>query len=81
MADIVDKIYPPNKLIHAPYGTLYRVDGDLAPEMYIQVGENEQEPCWISMGNFLLNVFSDELYDKNFIETCLKKYKSPAPRV
>lgn len=74
MHDIVDKIYPPNKLIQAPYGTLYRVDGDDAPAMYIQVSECETEPHWVSIGNFLAHVFNDELYDKNFIQECLKKW-------
>lgn len=72
---IVDKVFPPNKLIESPYGTLCRVENEEGVQMYIQVCEDEKHPLWISIGDFLSQVFHNELYDKEFIEDCLKQYK------
>ena len=73
MQEILDAIVPPNKLIQAPYGTLCRVDGDDRVHMYIQVGR--VYPQWVPIGDFLASVFHDQLYEQEFIISCLEKYE------
>jgi len=63
----------PTELDIAPYGTQCKVmDHYDGFDMYLQVGSNEDHPCWDLLGNFTTKAHPDLL--KDLIDARLRKY-------
>lgn len=66
----------PGRYDIAPHGTIYRVQAgeETSTELYIQLGE--ESPNWLKIGTLLELAFKDLLEDPNFIQECLRLYRS-----
>ena len=65
---------PPSRFDPAPYGVICYVHGEDRVEGYIQLSDDESQPQWMPIGDFLWSVFASELENDEFIDECLKKY-------
>jgi len=65
----------PNKLTVLPFGTTWVVQGNEKTNLtYVQVSRDEENPHWITMGDFLEIAFASELKNQDFLQKCLKKF-------
>jgi hypothetical protein len=68
------KYTPPSKYEIAPYGTTWQVEKSDKPlDYYIQISKDEQNPCWLPMGDFLVLVNQKHILEEKFINECLSK--------
>ncbi len=73
----MNRIFPPTRYDNAPYRTIYKVKGecDVVHE-YIQLNDDETNPQWVSVGDFLYRAFSNKLSNQEFLDECIKNYHS-----
>ena len=66
----------PGRYDMAPYGTIYRVQAgeEQSTELYIQLGD--ESPQWQKIGTLLELAFKDLIEDPQFIQECLRLYRS-----
>jgi hypothetical protein len=70
---VIERYGSPNILDHANYGTVCKVSSlhrDLY-DIYLQVGEDEQDPEWEHLGTFSHQLSNDVVHD--LIDSRLKK--------
>lgn len=68
------KYTPPSKYDVAPYGTTWQVEKSDKPlDLYVQTSKDEQIPCWLSMGDFLVLANQNRILEDSFIKECLKR--------
>jgi hypothetical protein len=72
---LMERIFRPTRYDSAPYRTICRVKGecDVIHE-YIQLNDDETNPQWIPVGDFLYRAFSEKLYNQEFLDECIKNY-------
>lgn len=72
---VVVRYTVPTRYDNGPYGQICRVEGD-GSKYYIQISKKEEENKWLSLGEFLENVFKTKILDVDglFIQKCLKEY-------
>jgi len=72
----MNRIFPPTRYDKAPYRQIDCVkDEDGAgEECYIQLSDDEENPQWEIIGEFLHKVFKHKLSDEQFIDDCIKRY-------
>jgi hypothetical protein len=67
---------PPQKHNRGPWGSLYRFKPNQQEIMtYIQVNKDTEDPIWLPVQEFFMDIFGPQLKDQSFIELCLKKYE------
>jgi hypothetical protein len=67
---------PPSKYEAAPYGFVTEVRGDDGKSSsYIQVSNVPDVYNWIPIGDFLTQVFSEQIKDPDFIKENIKTYE------
>jgi hypothetical protein len=49
-------------------------DNQIAGELYIQINDNDVDPCWVPIGQFLQKVFRKCLDNEEFIAECMRLY-------
>jgi len=73
---MVIKYSAPTKFCYEPYGQVWKQLHDNEEySLYVQVSESQEDPCWITMGQFLEKSFHDSLSDEKFIQNCLSVFK------
>lgn len=74
----MNRIFPPTRYDKAPYKQIDCVKDEegTGVEYYIQLNDDEDNPQWELMGEFLVAVFKDRFPDEKFIDNCIKKYHS-----
>jgi len=71
----MDRIFPPTRFDSAPYRTICKVKGECnVVHEFIQLNDDETNPQWVPVGDFLYRAFSDKLSDQKFIDECIKEY-------
>lgn len=74
MSKSLMRICPPSKYEHAPFKTICYVDEEKKRSVYIQTSEDENEPEWVEMGQFLLIAMNHKLADTKCIASWMKDY-------
>jgi len=70
---------PPQKHDRAPYGSLYSFTPDAhTKKLFIQVDPNPEDPVWLPVDEYLMDVFGPYFKDQSFIELTLKHYEKRA---
>ncbi len=66
---------PPQSHNRAPYGSLYLYQPDPHERVtYIQCNKDPDEPTWLTVSEFFMDVFGPCLKDQEFTELCLEMY-------
>jgi len=66
----------PSKFVKAPYASIVKVINDTSGEvatydLFIQVSPDEENPEWLTMGDFLTKVLEFKLHDSHYINELL----------
>lgn len=71
----MERIFPPTRYDVAPYRTICRVKEECGTiSEFIQLNDDESNPQWVTLGDFLYRAFAGKLSDQEFIDECIKKY-------
>lgn len=68
---ITERFSKPTRYDKAPYGSVCKYE----KEYFIQVSQDPEISNWLTMGDFLLNVFRNSILNEEFILDCLDDYK------
>lgn len=66
----------PTKFDHAPLATVWRMvdEDDVYSHTYIQVGDKETDPHWITIGELLTKAFQEFVHDDEFMKECIRLF-------
>lgn len=71
----MDRIFPPTRFDSAPYRTICKVRGDSnVVYEFIQLNDDEENPYWVPVGEFLYKALCHKLSDQRFIDECIQSY-------
>lgn len=75
---MTERIFPPTRYDKAPYRTISFIKNEdgVGTDYYIQISDDEDNPYWELLGEFLVKVFIDKCDDETFIDECIKRYHS-----
>jgi len=74
---VIIKYSIPNRYDLAPCGSLCKVVGDNAEEIYIQTSKDQDHANWQKIGTILEKVFKNHMLNPIFINECLEMYLAP----
>ena len=72
----MERIFPPTRYDKAPYKQIDCVKDEegAGVDCYIQLNDDEENPQWVLVGEFLYKAFAHKLKDEMFIDECIKRY-------
>jgi hypothetical protein len=73
---IIIRFNKPTILDYFPYKTIIQVNNTETGgcQYFIQSSKNDKEPQWVTLGQLLEHVLSDNIHKTEFINQCLESY-------
>lgn len=73
------KYSTPNKLVIEPKGSVIQkiidtTEDEVKYELYIQVADDNNEPEWITIGDFLAKALKNKLHSSQYLDELLKLF-------